>query len=93
MLNILSNKPSKVRDTTIASIYIAYSGLKHNIKTENILILMHDLWCRINAIFETYDVLYKKRENQYRKFSLLEKSEKLKDMIWINSIKNNIKEI
>ena len=90
MYNIFFNSPNKISDTTIASIYIAYSGIIHNLNNENILLRLHDIWCKINAIYENLETLKNKRENQYKKFSFLNNSDKNKDLIWIDSIKKII---
>lgn len=90
MYNIFFNSPNKISDTTIASIYIAYSGIIHNFNNENILLILHDIWCKINAIYENLETLKNKRENQYKKFSFLNDSDKNKDLIWIDSIKKII---
>ena len=90
MFNIFFKEPNKISDTTLASIYIAYSGIIHNLNTNIILTQIHDIWCKINAIYEDYETLKNKRDNYYKKYSLLSDCEKKKDLIWIDSIKKTL---
>lgn len=85
--DLFTNKPNKCKDTTIASIYIAYSGLTKNIENIIILKILHNVWCNINSVFENYENLNNKRINQYKKFEFLSEEDKNKDIIWINAIK------
>jgi len=90
---IRENKKDKGIQTTISSIGYALMCNKGDINEKDALIKIHDEWEAITSHYDSDERLAKKdRVDQYVNYDDLTGEDKVKDMVWITTVKEIIKE-
>ena len=80
---------TKNPETHIASIYLSLAGLLKGMDPDDILRAIHDVWCR-TALRTLNRNKVTQKANQFRQFGILKNGNKVKDLVWIESVHDTL---